>query len=205
MDATELLRDIPLMPVVVIDDAKAAVPLAEALLAAGVAAIEITLRTDAALTAMEHIASQVPELLVGAGSVRQAAQFEQIKNAGAVFAVSPGATDALLAAANMPYVPGIATPSESLRLLQAGYMLQKFFPAEINGGAAALKALSAPIPEVKFCPTGGINAQNLASYLALGCVSCIGGSWFINKQALQDKQYAQIQAEAEQALGLVRG
>jgi len=205
MDATELLKDIRLMPVVVIDNAASAVPLARALLAAGIGAIEITLRTAAALTAIENVAKAVPEILLGVGSIRHVSQFEQVKNAGAVFAVSPGATDALLAAANMPYVPGIATPSESLRLLQAGYRLQKFFPAEVNGGVEALKAISGPIPEVRFCPTGGINAAKARDYLALRCVACVGGSWFVPQGHLAQQDYAGIESLARHAMDSVNG
>lgn len=202
MDATQLLADVRLLPVVVIDDVNSAVPLARSLLAAGIGAIEITLRSEAALVGIELVAREVPEILVGAGSVRRAEQFQQIENAGASFAVSPGSTDALLAAANMPYVAGVATASESLKLLEAGYRLQKFFPAEVNGGIAALKAISAPIPEVLFCPTGGINATNARGYLALSCVACIGGSWFVPKEKLQQQDFVAIEELARQAVEL---
>lgn len=202
MDATKLLADVRLLPVVVIDDVNSAVPLARALLDAGIGAIEITLRSGAALGAIELIANEVPDILVGAGSVRQAEQFQQIKNAGASFAVSPGSTDALLAAANMPYVAGVSTPSESLKLLEAGYRLQKFFPAEVNGGVPALKAFSAPIPEVLYCPTGGVNAANAQSYLALSCVPCIGGSWFVPKELMQQQDFIALEQLARQAVEL---
>ncbi len=202
MDATQLLSDVRLLPVVVIDDVNSAVPLARVLLAAGIGAVEITLRSDAALAAIERVASEVPDILVGAGSVRRVEQFQQIKNVGASFAVSPGSTDALLTAANMPYVAGVATPSESLKLLEAGYRLQKFFPAEVNGGVAALKAFAAPIPEVLFCPTGGVNANNARSYLNLSGVACIGGSWFVPSELLAQQDFAAIKTLAQQAVEL---
>lgn len=205
MDATQLLAGVRLMPVVVIDDADNAIPLANALLAAGIQAIEITLRTPAALSAIEQIAQQVPEMLVGAGSVCQPDQFATLKNLGCAFAVSPGATEQLLQAANMPYVPGVATASESLRLLQAGYRLQKFFPAAASGGIAVLKAWSGPLQDVRFCPTGGITADNAKDYLALDCVACIGGSWFIPRADLQHKNFTRIEQLARQAMTLVNG
>ena len=179
MDATDLLGDIRLMPVVELADPDTAVPLAQALLSAGINAIEVTLRTPQALTAIQNISTAVPQMLVGAGSVRQPEQFAQIQQAGAQFAVSPGATTTLLDGADMPYIPGAATASECLHLLQRGYQLQKFFPAESLGGAGTIKALAAPIQEVRFCPTGGINAALLEQYFAVPAVACVGGSWFV--------------------------
>lgn len=200
MDASELLGAVELLPVVTLRDADHAVPLAEALLQAGVGAIEITLRSDAALEGIAQVAQHVPEMIVGAGSVRRAEQFAQIQAAGAQFAVSPGATEKLLAAANMPYVAGIATASEAMSLFDAGYKLQKFFPAEINGGVAALKAIGAPLPEVRFCPTGGVNDELAPRYLALSNVACVGGSWFIDDQALIAGDYAQVAETARAAV-----
>ncbi len=205
MDATDFLASVRLLPVVTIDDADTAVPLAQALCRAGVVAIEVTLRTNVALTAMERIAREVPELRLGAGSVRHVEHFARIRDAGCSFAVSPGATDALLdAAGNLPYVPGAATASESLRLLARGYCLQKFFPAEASGGADALRALAQPLPEVRFCPTGGVNANNALKYLELSSVACVGGSWFVARDALAARDFDQIEANARAAVELTR-
>ena len=195
MNAADLLAAQRVVPVVVIDDADDAVPLAKTLLANGLDAIEVTLRTEAGLDAIDRIAREVPGMLVGAGSVRRAAQIAEVKSAGAVFAVSPGSSDALLAAAadeDLPFVPGAVTASEMLKLLDLGYTLQKFFPAELSGGAAFLKAVSAPIPEVAFMPTGGIGPDNAGDYLALPNVACIGGSWIAPPRLLHAKDFDAI-------------
>ena len=205
MNAADLLAAQRVVPVVVIDDAKDAVPLAETLLASGLDAIEVTLRTDAGLDAIERIANEVPGMLVGAGSVRRAAQLAEVKSAGAVFAVSPGSSDALLEAAadtELPFVPGAVTASEMLKLLDLGYTLQKFFPAELAGGAAFLKAVSAPIPEVSFMPTGGIGPDNARDYLALPNVACIGGSWIAPTGLLHAKDFTAIGELAAAAAAL---
>ena len=194
MDASQLLQNIRLIPVVVIEDDSHAVQLAETLLEAGITAIEITLRTECALAAMEKIAHAVPDILLGAGSIRQPGQFTTIANAGAHFAVSPGHSERLLAAANMPYLPGAATPSECMGLLEHGYQLQKFFPAEQSGGLAKIKAMSAPLPEVRFCPTGGITLNNARDYLACPAVACVGGSWFVPADALRAGDFKTIAA-----------
>lgn len=203
MDATALLKNVRLMPVISINMVETAVPLARTLLAAGIDAIEVTLRTPEALPAIEQIAHQVPEILLGAGSIRYSEQFAAVQNAGAVFAVSPGATDSLLAAANMPYLPGAATASECLRLLECGYKLQKFFPAEASGGVDAIKSISAPLPEVRFCPTGGINSRNVASYLAAEAVVCVGGSWFVSSDSVMRQDFAAIERECRNATKLI--
>ena len=179
MNARSLLAPIRLLPVVVIDDARTAAPLARVLLECGINAIEITLRTDAALSAIENIRRDVPDVLVGAGSITTPEHFQQILAAGASFAVSPGHTPALLDAASLPFIPGAATPSDCMTLMEAGYDLIKFFPAETNGGVAALRSWSGPLSAARFCPTGGINDDNVVDYLALDCVACIGGSWFV--------------------------
>jgi 2-dehydro-3-deoxyphosphogluconate aldolase/(4S)-4-hydroxy-2-oxoglutarate aldolase len=187
MDATELLQGYRVVPVVVIESVDVAPQLAAALVEAGLNVIEVTLRTDDALAAIEAIATQVPEMIVGAGSIRRAAQFEEVKQAGAKFAVSPGASAALLDAADthgMPFVPGAATASEMISLYERGYCLQKFFPAELAGGHAYLKSVGAPLPELRFMPTGGITPANAKLYLDLNNVQCIGGSW-ITPTALQ--------------------
>lgn len=205
MNAADLLARQRVVPVVVIDDASDAVPLAKTLLASGLNAIEVTLRTEAGLEAIERIATDVPGMLVGAGSVRRAAQIAEVKSAGAVFAVSPGSSDALLEAvadAELPFVPGAVTASEVLKLLDLGYTLQKFFPAELAGGAAFLKAIGAPIPEARFMPTGGISPGNAKDYLSLENVACIGGSWIASSALLQVKDFDAIAGLASAAAKL---
>jgi len=163
------------------------------------------LRTAAGLGAIERIAKEVPDMLVGAGSVRRAAQVADVKSAGARFAVSPGSSDALLEAvadAELPFVPGAVTASEMLKLLELGYTLQKFFPAELSGGAAFLKAIGAPIPEVGFMPTGGIGPDNAKDYLSLANVVCIGGSWIAPPALLRDGDFAAIAKLAAAAAAL---
>ena len=198
--ADRLVQGMRVVPVVVIEDADVAVPLAETLLASGLQAIEVTLRTPAALDAIAAISGKVPELVVGAGSVRNASQVNQVLDAGAKFGVSPGHSDALLDAvdaAGLPFIPGAITPSESLALLDRGYTLQKFFPAGVAGGVPYLKAVSGPLPEVRFMPTGGISADNARDYLALPNVSCIGGSWMVPAAALRDRDFEAIAALAK--------
>ncbi len=203
MDASHLFRGLNIVPVVTINDLDDAVPLTAALAAAGFGAVEITLRTPAALGAIANVASAFPELLIGAGSVRSADQMAEVRSAGAVFAVCPGHTDALLAAARehaMAFVPGVATATEVLKLLEAGYHLQKFFPAERLGGLPMIKALSAPLPEVSFFPTGGINAALAATYLEFEKVCCVGGSWFLDQRLIANKDWSGLHDAARQAL-----
>jgi 2-dehydro-3-deoxyphosphogluconate aldolase/(4S)-4-hydroxy-2-oxoglutarate aldolase len=203
MDASKLLSKSRIVPVLVINELAVAVDLAVTLRDAGIDTIEVTLRSPDALAAIELIATKVPDIIVGAGSVRQAKQFAEIARHGAGFAVSPGASDKLIEAAkntNMPFVPGAATASEMILLMEQGYHLQKFFPAELSGGIAKLKALSAPLPEVRFFPTGGINANLASDYLSLSCVSCIGGSWFVPPTLLADKNFKAIGQLAAEAL-----
>jgi 2-dehydro-3-deoxyphosphogluconate aldolase/(4S)-4-hydroxy-2-oxoglutarate aldolase len=203
MDASKLLSKSRIVPVLVINELAVAVDLAVTLRDAGIDTIEVTLRSPDALAAIELIATKVPDIIVGAGSVRQAKQFAEIARHGAGFAVSPGASDQLIEAAkntNMPFVPGAATASEMILLMEQGYHLQKFFPAELSGGIAKLKALSAPLPEVRFFPTGGINANLASDYLSLSCVSCIGGSWFVPPTLLADKNFKAIGQLAVEAL-----
>ena len=204
MDATTLLDGTRLMPVVVIEDAAQALPLAETLYGAGVRAIEFTLRTEAALPSIQLTARAMPDLLVGAGSVRDTDQLGQVRDAGAHFAVSPGHTDALLdACEDFPYIPGAATASECMHLLERGYRLQKFFPSELSGGVGRIKALSAPLPEVRFCPTGGIGPDNIGRYLECSAVACIGGSWFVPGLAIEAGDFATIGQLSRAAMGLV--
>ncbi len=205
MDASKLLAGIKVIPVVVIDDAKNAVPLAECLLEAGLEVIEVTLRTAAGADAIERIADKVPGMIVGAGSIRTVDQLETVQKAGAKFGVSPGATGRLLNAAKrrgLPFVPGAATPSEMMRLHQRGYTLQKFFPAEVAGGLPLLKAVASPLPEVRFVPTGGISPDNAADYLALKNVAAVGGSWITPKDMLAAGDFDAIGRLAADAAAL---
>ncbi len=197
------MADVRLLPVVVIDAVDVAIPLAETLAAAGITAIEFTLRTPAGLAAIEQVARAMPELLVGAGSVLNPDQLRQVQDAGALFAVSPGHTEALLdAAEDFPYLPGAVTAAECMHLYARGYRLQKFFPAEQSGGLSVVKALAAPLPDVRFCVTGGITAANVADYLACPSVACVGGSWFVPAEALASRDLKVISALAVEAVAL---
>jgi len=194
----------PVISVLVIDDASIAALLAQALVAGGLPALEVTLRTPAALDAIREMAS-VPGGMVGAGTLLTTKDVEDAKAAGATFGVSPGATDRLLDACEaneLPLLPGAATASEVMRLLERGYTVQKFFPAEANGGAPALKAIGAPIPQVKFCPTGGVSLQNASVYLGLSNTLCVGGSWVAPKDKVIAGDWAGITALAAQAAKL---
>lgn len=176
----------PVIPVLVIDDLAHAVPLAQALVAGGLPILEVTLRTDCALEAITAMA-QVEGAVVGAGTVLTSEQMSEASAAGARFAVAPGATPALIDAARlnkMPLLPGAQTCSEVMTLLELGYTVQKFFPAEAIGGAAALKSIAGPLPQVTFCPTGGISAARAPDYLTLANVACVGGSWVAPKDAM---------------------
>lgn len=191
----DLLAPIKVMPVVTIGDAATAVPLAKALLAGGVPAIEITLRTSAALDATRRIAEAVPEMLVGVGTVLAPQQLLEAAAAGARFAVSPGTTSRLLdvaADSPLPLLPGVATPSEVMTALDRGYELLKFFPAETLGGRETLRAWAGPLPAARFCPTGGIGRDAVADYLALPNVVCVGGSWLTPSSAIAAGDYATI-------------
>lgn len=197
-----LLANTRVVPVVTIGDAKQAVPLARALAAGGLAAIEVTLRSPAALDAIAEIAREVPEAVVGAGSLRTPAQIVEAQAAGARFGVSPGHTAALLdaaEAAGLPYLPGVATASEAMALFERGYDLVKLFPAGPLGGTALLKALAAPLPEIAFCPTGGIGPDNLADFLACPNVACVGGSWLAPPDLLAAGDWTEIEARARAA------
>jgi 2-dehydro-3-deoxyphosphogluconate aldolase / (4S)-4-hydroxy-2-oxoglutarate aldolase len=191
----------PVIPVVVVDDVEDAVPLAEALVRGGLPAIEVTLRTDAALASIERIAAEVDGAVVGAGTVTTTGQLADALSAGARFLVSPGATPALLdafQAADMPFLPGTATASDVVALIERGITHAKLFPAEVVGGVRALKAFAGPFPQVRFCPTGGINAANAPDYLALANVACVGGSWMVGGD------FARVEALAREAAGLPR-
>jgi 2-dehydro-3-deoxyphosphogluconate aldolase/(4S)-4-hydroxy-2-oxoglutarate aldolase len=203
--ASDLTRQVceltPVVPVLVIDDASKAEGLAKALIAGGLPALEVTLRTPAALEAIAEMA-KVPGGVVGAGTLLTAEDVEAAKLAGAVFGVSPGATDRLLDACeanDLPLLPGAATSTEVMRLLERGYTMQKFFPAEANGGAKALKAIGAPLPKVKFCPTGGITLANAHDYLSLANTICVGGSWVAPANLVRAGDWAAITALAAEA------
>jgi 2-dehydro-3-deoxyphosphogluconate aldolase/(4S)-4-hydroxy-2-oxoglutarate aldolase len=205
MDATNLFTGVRIVPVVVIDDVEIATPLAESLLDGGLNVIEVTLRTEAGLASIERIASKVPSMIVGAGSIRSLAHLDAVIEAGAKFGVSPGSTDGLLeaaSAAGFPFIPGAITPSEMMHLLQQGYRLQKFFPAEPAGGCATLKAVSAPLPEISFMPTGGISAATASDYLALDNVRAIGGSWITPPDLLRAGNFSAISRLAKDAASL---
>ena len=187
--AEEVCRLAPVIPVLVIEDASEAGPLARALVAGGLPALEVTLRTPAALDAIREMAA-VEGGRVGAGTLLTPEDVERAMEAGATFGVSPGATDRLLDACEangLPLLPGAATATEAMALLERGYTVQKFFPAEASGGAAALKAIGAPIPQVRFCPTGGVSLSNARDYLGLSNVLCVGGSWVAPKGALSEE------------------
>ena len=194
----------PVVPVLVIDDANVAAALAKALVAGGLPALEVTLRTPAALDAIREMAA-VPGGVVGAGTLLTPKDVEDAKAAGATFGVSPGATDILLDACeanDLPLLPGTATASEAMRLLERGYTVQKFFPAEANGGAPALKAIGAPIPQVRFCPTGGVSLKNAREYLGLSNTLCVGGSWVAPKDKVLAGDWDGITALAAEAAAL---
>ncbi|SPH22646.1 KHG/KDPG aldolase [Ascidiaceihabitans donghaensis] len=202
--ALKICQMAPIVPVLVVDDAKDAAPLAQALVAGGLPALEVTLRTPAALEVIREMAS-VAGGFVGAGTLLTPADVLAAKDAGATFGVSPGATDRLLDAcedADLPLLPGAATASEAMRLLERGYKMLKFFPAEASGGAPALKAIGAPIPQVSFCPTGGVSPSNAKEYLSLPNVVCAGGSWVAPKDLVKAGDWAGITALAKAAAAL---
>ena len=199
------MRRAPVIPVVVIEDARAAVPMARALVAGGVPAIEVTLRTAAALEAVRAIAAEVEGAVVGVGTVLSEADLRAAYEAGARFAVSPGATSRLLDAAAdipLPLLPGAATASEAMALLERGYRHLKFFPAVPAGGAKLLAAWSGPLPQLRFCPTGGISAATAGDFLALPNVLCVGGSWLTPADKLAAGDWAGIEALARAAARL---
>lgn len=204
--ATKVCLLAPVVPVLVIDDASLAADLAAALIAGGLPALEVTLRTPAALDVIREMAT-VEGGVVGAGTLLTTKDVEDAKAAGATFGVAPGATDRLLDACeanDLPLLPGVATATEAMRLLERGYTTQKFFPAEANGGAPALKAIGAPIPQVKFCPTGGVSIANANDYLSLPNTLCVGGSWVAPKALVEAKDWAAITALAVEAAALPR-
>jgi 2-dehydro-3-deoxyphosphogluconate aldolase/(4S)-4-hydroxy-2-oxoglutarate aldolase len=199
----EIFSQGPIVPVLVVKDVAHAVPLAKALIAGGIRVLEVTLRTPAALEVIAKIAKEVPEALIGAGTVTNRAQLKQVADAGAMFAISPGMTSDLLEAGNegsIALIPGISSISELMKGLDYGYTHFKFFPAEASGGVKALKAIGGPFPDVAFCPTGGISPSNYLEYLALPNVRCAGGSWLVPEGALENGEWDKITELAKQAV-----
>ncbi len=202
MDIAVITALAPVIPVLTIERAADAVPLARALVKGGLPVLEITLRTRSAMEALGAIAKEVPDAVVGAGTVLEAAQVEQIQRLGAKFAVSPGCTPSLVSAtkaAGLPFLPGVQTVSEAMALAEQGCRVLKFFPAEPAGGLAWLKAVGAPMAGLRFCPTGGIGADTAQAYLALRNVACVGGSWVAPAAALDAKDWSQIERLAAAA------
>ncbi|MEM7774109.1 MAG: bifunctional 4-hydroxy-2-oxoglutarate aldolase/2-dehydro-3-deoxy-phosphogluconate aldolase [Pseudomonadota bacterium] len=192
----------PVVPVLVIDNPDKAVPLAKALVAGGLKALEVTLRTPGALTAVRAMAEAVPEAVVGVGTLRSAEAVREAVSAGARFGVSPGLSSSILDAAEtagLPMLPGVATPSEAMAAAERGFEILKFFPAEANGGVSVLKAWASPLSGLRFCPTGGVNAKNASDYLALPNVVCVGGSWVAPQQAIDEDNWAEITALSKSA------
>jgi len=207
-DVSSLLARGPVIPVIVIEDESSAVPLAQALVAGGLTVLEVTLRTPAGLSGIERIVAEVPEAVVGAGTVLTPADVSAAVSAGSRFLVSPGCTDRLLDAmqdSGVPALPGTATASEVMALLDRGITHAKFFPAQPAGGVPYLKSLAGPLPMVRFCPTGGIDATTAAQFLALPNVACVGGSWMLPADALAAGDWARIQQLARQATALLAG
>ena len=204
----EVMQDAPVIPVIVLEDVAHAVPLARALVAGGIRMLEVTLRTKVALACMEQIAREVPEAVVGAGTVRSAADAQAAAMAGARFAVSPGYTARVGRACHelgLALLPGVATGSEIMMAQEDGYTALKFFPAMQAGGAGMLKAWSGPFNDVRFCPTGGVTAANAAEFLALPNVACVGGSWLTPADALASGDWARVTRLASEAATLRRG
>lgn len=196
------------VPVIVLQDPAHAVPLAHALLEGGIDVMEITLRSDAALKAIEAVAKAVPDMHTGAGTVTRVSEVQQVIDAGASFALSPGATDALIEAvksARLPFMPGVMTPGEVMHRREQGFTLMKLFPAQQAGGIAMLKALGAPIPDVHFCPTGGVSQDNLSDFLKLPNVAMAGGSWLTPADALAAGDWNRITRLAREATALAAG
>ncbi|GHR64226.1 ketohydroxyglutarate aldolase [Helicobacter pylori] len=201
----EVLQISPIVPVVVIEDIKDAVPLAQSLIEGGIHIIEVTLRSSCALEAIELIAKNVPKMRVGTGTILNPTQLEQAQNRGAEFLISPGLTIKLLEYAkkkDMPLIPGVSSSSEVMQALELGYNALKFFPAEYCGGVKLLNAFNGPFKGVKFCPTGGISADNMRSYLNLENVLCVGGSWLTPKNLIQNKEWDKITEICKRSLAL---
>ncbi|MEW9796703.1 bifunctional 4-hydroxy-2-oxoglutarate aldolase/2-dehydro-3-deoxy-phosphogluconate aldolase [Alteromonas sp. CYL-A6] len=208
LSPAEIFEAGPVVPVLVIHDEENAVPLAKALLAGGIKVLEVTLRTPVALNVIRRIAEEVPEALIGAGTVTNAQQLKEVTEAGAKFAISPGMTADLLKAGmegSIPLIPGISSISDLMTGKDAGYTFLKFFPAEASGGVKAIKSISGPFPDVRFCPTGGIGPANYRDYLALPNVMCVGGSWVAPDDAIAAKDWDRITQLAKDAVDGAQG
>jgi 2-dehydro-3-deoxyphosphogluconate aldolase / (4S)-4-hydroxy-2-oxoglutarate aldolase len=207
VDISAIAALAPVVPVLTIERTADAVPLARALVKGGLPVLEITLRTEAALAALAAIAAEVPDAVVGAGTVLQPRQFDDVTRAGARFAVSPGSTPALVTAARaagLPFLPGIQTVSEAMVLAEQGFGLMKFFPADVAGGLTWLKAVAAPLAGLRFCPTGGVGADTAQTYLSLANVACVGGSWVAPRDAVAAGDWVRIERLAAAAAKLKR-
>lgn len=207
MTPEQLFAQGPVVPVLVIDNVEDALPIANALLAADIKVLEVTLRTTAALDVIKEIADNLPEAIVGAGTVTNRELLQRSRDAGAKFAISPGLTKDLLKAGNegdIALIPGISSISELMDGIDYGYDHFKFFPAEASGGVKAIKSIGGPFPQIKFCPTGGINLSNINNYLALNNVACCGGSWLVSDEIIVNKDWQQITHLAKEALQHVK-
>lgn len=207
MTLLEIMHTSPVIPVIAIDDIDHAVPLARALVAGGIRVLEVTLRTEHGLPAIRAMVEQVPQAIIGVGTLTQGEEFTAARDAGAVFGVSPGLTPALIAAAKssgLPLLPGVMTPSEVMVAREAGFRQLKLFPAVPAGGVGMLNAIAGPLSDVTFCPTGGVSQENAAQFLACKNVACVGGSWLTPKDAMQAGDWAQITELATAASGLPR-
>jgi 2-dehydro-3-deoxyphosphogluconate aldolase/(4S)-4-hydroxy-2-oxoglutarate aldolase len=197
----------PIIPVLVIDKVEEALPIAEALLTAGIKVLEVTLRTPAALDVISAIAKELPEAIIGSGTVTNRQQLQQSYDAGAKFAISPGLTKDLLQAGNegdIALIPGVSSISALMDGADYGYDHLKFFPAEASGGVKAIQSIGGPFPDIRFCPTGGINLNNIRDYLALPNIMCCGGSWLVSNKIVENKNWAEITRLANQALAHVK-
>jgi len=207
ISAEQVLSTGPVVPVIVVKQPEHAVPMAKALVAGGIRVLEVTLRTPVAMDALRAIIREVPEAIVGAGTVINTQQLKEVTDAGAQFVISPGLTESLLRAATegpVPLIPGVSTVSELMMGMDHGLREFKFFPAEASGGVKALSALAGPFPQVRFCPTGGISPANYRDYLALKSVLCIGGSWLVPDEALQQGDWERITQLAREAIAGAR-
>ena len=207
VSAEEVFAQGPVVPVLVIKDVEHAVPLAKALMDGGINVLEVTLRTDVAIEVIRRIATELPEAMIGAGTVTNEQQLKQVEEAGAKFAISPGLTTSLLEAgkrSSVALIPGVSSISELMQGLDLGYTNLKFFPAEASGGIKALKSIGGPFPDVKFCPTGGIGPNNYLDYLALPNVKCAGGSWLAPEDAMVNGDWDKITQLAKEAVAGVK-
>ncbi len=204
----EIMSISPIVPVMVINNVDHAVPLARALVKGGLKVLEITLRTPAALESIRRIKAEVPDAVVGAGTIINVETLNKAIDAGAEFIVSPGTTDTMIDAAlatGVPLLPGIANPSEAMRLLEKGITEMKFFPAEAAGGVPMLKSIGAPIPQISFCPTGGISQKNVKDYFKLANVACVGGSWMCAANLVDSENWDEITRLSAEAIELAKG